>query len=221
MTDPTGGRLDAALAAADLDDLDGAPCPRRDATWDAASGTLPPAQVEELLAHAATCAACSTAWRLARELDAATAAGVRDSRRPAPARRARWIAGAAGLVAAAAIVVAVVGGGWREPPVARPEFRDPAGARITSRLADGAPLSRSGAVLRWNPLADGAHYRVVVTTTDLAPVWHSEWIAATEAEVPASALGALPPGARIAWRVEARVPDGRRVASAAFLQVVP
>jgi hypothetical protein len=203
-------RAFAALAATaqPLDD-----CPEPARLWAAARGEAPD-EIRDLIDHTASCPVCAEAWRLALRLeDAAPAGGQSILRRPAVAR---WWPAAA----AAALVVALVGGyQLREPASAPvPTLRSGAESGLVSDLAEGAVLPRDAGVLAWHvePAREGLRYAVQVTTDDLRPLVTSAELETPRFAVPASALAQLPPGARILWRVEAFLPDGRPLTSQTF-----
>jgi hypothetical protein len=58
---------------------------------------------------------------------------------------------------------------------------------------------------------------VHVTDEDLNGVADGQDLDSEQFIVPEKALGALPTGARLLWRVEAFLPDGRRRASPTFV----
>jgi hypothetical protein len=55
---------------------------------------------------------------------------------------------------------------------------------------------------------------------DLEPVASARGLDTPEYLVPVDALSRVPPGGTIAWTVEARLPDGRRLRSGGFLNRV-
>jgi hypothetical protein len=87
---------------------------------------------------------------------------------------------------------------------------------IRSLVPESAPLPREACVLRWSEPAGGARYTVRVGTDDLSPIALGENLDQTEYRVQAKDLEKVPPGAVIVWRVEAVLPDGRRIASPGF-----
>jgi hypothetical protein len=194
----------------ELDDEEstGRSCPDPERLWQAVAGRLGQEERTEILEHTASCGACAQAWRLAYSLGAADQ--VRQSGVPASWRR--WSVWGA---AAAAVLVLVFGFELAERESRAPTFRRPAVAVIESRIADQKTLPRDGAVLRWDG-PEEAFYRLRVMTADLMPLTEARELEAEEYQVPASVLSGVPPGSRIVWQVEARLPDGRRVTSPAF-----
>jgi hypothetical protein len=96
-------------------------------------------------------------------------------------------------------------------------YRAPENEAIRSLVPDGEVLPRDEAVLRWTPLADGARYSVEVGLPDLTPLASGYDLLETEYRIPTGALEPVDPGGTVAWQVEAKLPDGRRIVSEAFL----
>jgi hypothetical protein len=158
------------------------------------------AVVDELLANPAA----AEAWRLARELSPETAAAE------APQREwSKWLA-------IAAVVVLAVGAGWRFLGTSpEPVYRGSETRTIASALAADALLPRARPVLRWTAV-EGGRYRVRVLTPELELLEESQESTAVEHAVSAASLSRVPPGGRIFWQVEARVPDGGAIVSPTF-----
>ena len=191
-------------------------CTPPDDIWEAVAGRRTEEEVRTMLEHSLRCADCAALWRLARELTAA--AGESTAEVPAPPvhflRRARWVAGAGALAAAAALAVALAPRltPRQEAPVVR------GGESEALRpIAAGAGLPRTHPVLRWTGAPEGSRYTVTVSTTDLTVLYRKSGLAEPSLELPPEALSALPAGTEVVWRVEATLPDGRRMASGAFL----
>ncbi len=111
--------------------------------------------------------------------------------------------------------------GWRvQSPTPLSSPAAPDAPAIRSLLAADEPMVRSHALLRWTPLAPGTVYEVDVSTTDLKPVAYGAGLAAAEYLIPPDSFTGLTPGTSIAWRVEARLPDGRVVSSPTFVNTV-
>jgi hypothetical protein len=87
---------------------------------------------------------------------------------------------------------------------------------IRSLVPESAPLPREACVLKWSEPAGGARYTVRVGTEDLSPVARAENLDRAEYTVPAKDLERIPPASVLVWRVEAVLPDGRRIASPGF-----
>lgn len=202
---------DAALQHAFREPLPGseaaADCPPAERLHDAAHGLLTADERTRVLEHVAICPACTVAWRVV-----------------APARAARRAWSPVGAIAAAIAVVFLGAIAWRGlapgrgPETTRAERGAPA-PRIESLLARDADVSRASCVLRWTPV-DGAVYDVVVSRESLTSLFHVEGLTRPEVTVPASALAPDASGGRLLWQVTARTPDGRRVQSATFTNVL-
>lgn len=181
-------------------------CERTERVWGAVDGSLSVGERRELAEHAIGCAACAEAWRLA----AALTSEASTRRRPA------WH-----LIAAATLVAAAGLAGWgllgtSQSPAPVVE-RDSAVVTIESLLEEEAALPREAFELVWSGAPAGSHYDVEVGTTDLRVVARATALETPRFTVPAEDLAELPAGARIAWRVVATLPDGRRVESLTFI----
>ena len=213
------GRLREAWATASGQATPRLDCPEPGALWDAARGEAPPGEAHLLVRHTAECPACAEAWRLAVEVgrgmaEAPGAEGVdasRASRRPGPLA---WI-GIAAAVAAIAVGGAALVGRGRE--VERPLFRDSERFALRSLVSESVPLSRTHCVLRWSGGPAGTRYNVEIASERLEVLDRARDLDRPEYLVPAKALAALPPGARLLWQVELRAPDGSRLTSATFV----
>ena len=191
-------------------------CPTAGRIWDGAHGLLPADEAGELVDHIATCASCAADWRLAMDAIGSERSGTRPIK--APTRRLRGRLGI-GLAAAVAVVaLALVGTTqvWFAPPETV-TYRDDQELTITSLLPDGGTLPRDAAELRWSAPDADATYTVEVGLPDLTPVDVAHDLTATTYQIPARALAELEAGTTIVWQVRARLPDGRQVASPAFL----
>jgi hypothetical protein len=192
-------------------------CTPSDDIWEAVAGRRTEEEVRTMLEHSLRCADCAALWRLARELSAAAGVGAAAEPTPPPVqflRRARWVVGAGALAAAAALAIALVPrlGARQEAPVVR------GGESEALRpVASAAGLPRAHPVLRWTGAPEGSRYTVTVSTTDLTVLYRRSGLAEPALELPPESLAALPAGTEVVWRVEATLPDGRRMASGAFL----
>ena len=187
-------------------------CPEAERISLAARGEAPFEEVQALLDHAAACAACTVAWRLAHEsaVDHGVAVRVQAPRRRPVLRYA----------AAAVIVVAVAGVAlreWSRRTVDEPGFRTTGEAAIRAAIPDGGELPRAAFLLRWTPGPAGTRYTVLVSDERLTPIAEGANGDAPEYLVPEAALGALPTGALVLWQVRATLPDGTRVATQTFV----
>jgi hypothetical protein len=193
-------------------------CPAPERIWDAAAGVAPQAEVHAIVEHTARCAACAEDWRLARGIEQAAgeeagpreSPGVRERERIRP-RAALPIAASVILAAATAVYVArragePSGSGYRTAPT----------DAIRSLLEQDRVLPRDRCQLRWSAAPEGSRYDVIVTTRKLDPVLESRDLAAPELGIPESVLDTGPGGGDLLWRVEATLPDGRRMVSATF-----
>jgi hypothetical protein len=178
--------------------------------WSAAAGEATAEESRALLLHAAQCASCDLLWRLAAELRGA--AGLAAGAGEVPARR--W-KGAIAVAFAAAAAIALVPVFLRKAPPAEPPFREEAASGILALSGEGA-LARDRFLLRWTPLPPGTRYSLAVARRDLAPLYLATGLEVPEHQVPASAFAGVPSGTDLFWRIEARLPDGRRLSSRAF-----
>lgn len=202
----------------------------------AAAGELPEDERRAVIDQVATSAAGAEIWRLAVELQRAEAKGAQADeeaafeadeldeqpsgevipfRVAAPAPR-RFFPRRT-LTAIAAVLAAAIGFGlWTRMHAPAPELRGE-GTILSATIADGERLPRGAFRLVWVPLPDaGVRYTVRVTTEDLRQVAEARRLETPWYLVPESALAALPAGTRLLWQVEARVADGRTVASPAY-----
>jgi Putative zinc-finger len=213
------GRLRDAWAMASADAAPRPDCPEPAVLWDAARGEAPPGEARRLVQHTAECAACAEAWRLAVEVgrgmvEAPGVEPVAAARTRRPAGPLAWIAMAAAAVAIAVGGAALVGRG-REAE--RPLFRDSERLALRALVPESVPLPRTRCVLRWAGGPAGTRYNVEVATERLEVLDRARDLDRPEYLVPAKALAALPPGARLLWQVELRAPDGSRLTSATFV----
>ena len=215
----TGGdRFDERLRERFIDPAQGASsredCPEAERISRAARGEAPFDEVQALLDHAASCAACTVAWRLARESALAQGETVK-ARRITP-----WQRPVLRYAAAAVIVVAVAGVAlreWSRRPADEAGFRTTGEAAIRTAIPDGGELPREAFLLRWTPGPAGTRYTVLVSDERLTPIAEGANVVATEYLVPEAALAGLPSGARVLWQVRATLPDGTRVATQTFV----
>jgi hypothetical protein len=187
-------------------------CPEPERLWAAPAGTLSFPELTKLVDHSAQCEDCSEALRLARELRADGATGVEATIHlvsPQP----RWLIGLALAAGLAGLVVLNV---RHQRPNPEPLFeRGPGALAMRSAIPD-APQARQALVLRWVPYPGAHRYNVTLATSDLRVLFQRSGLEQTEVPVPAVALEGIPPGARLFWRVEAALDDGRSVESPAF-----
>ena len=184
-------------------------CPDADTIWRAARGEMPWAETERLLTHAAACAACATAWRMARSLSEGEPAAAR--RRASPP----WLRYAASV----ALVAVLAGLAWKIGMRRTPEagYRATAPAAIHALVADGSTLPRSHFVLRWTPGPPGTRYAVEVSDERLAAIVAQSGLTDASFQVAQERLSPLADGAQVLWLVKATLPDGERVTSGTFM----
>jgi hypothetical protein len=204
-------RQDERLRAAFASLADGAPasppCPDPDAIWQGARGELPPEVARGLVAHLSSCAPCAEAWRLARDLEPAA---------PAPARS---VAPRSWLALAATIVIALGAAAlwqWQRSD-APSEYRTTEDLVIRSLVPEDRPLPRARFQLRWTAGPAGTRFDVRLSSASLVTLVHVRGLTTSELVVPVERVADLPPGARLLWQVEARLPNGQRVASPTFM----
>ena len=205
--------LRSAFASQADDAVPRGDCPEPAALFDAATGAAPRARFVEVVEHTVGCGSCAESWRLAVALD-------REIGQPATAVWSRSTRmGFVALAAAAAIVMAVA------IPVLMDRSSRPtstawrSGERLTiaSLHPEDQPLPREALVLRWSEPAPGSRYTILVANVRLEPLISRDDLPRPEFPVPATALEALPAGAKVYWRVTATLPDGRIVTSPTFI----
>ena len=230
---PSSEDLRRLFASLSEDAAPRADCPAPEAIWSALRGEGTPDEAAAVVAHTAECFACAEAWRLGHELagrpiavaeagDAAQGAGAGG---PASARAAaRWTRGRRlGIGLAAAAVVLVVGGiGLRmlRPGATEETTREGEDGVIRSLLAENAVLPRGSCTLKWTAPAPGTRYTLRVGMEDLSSLAYATDLATPEYTIPAKDLEKLRSGSVIFWRIEASLPDGRRIDSPAFKNLV-
>ena len=179
--------------------------------WRAVSGELPPDQRLEVVERVARDPSWALAWRAAHELRSDLPASP--SR---PGLRLVWSRGVQYGALAAALIAAIAGGLLLQQPAPTPGYRDEAPGRIESLVSEQQTLPRQQCVLRWTG-PPGATYEVRATSEDLARVHAATGLAEREYRVPEEFLAAFPPGAKLLWRVEGRLPDGTILAGPTFV----
>ena len=175
--------------------------PDAEELYEAASGNLERARRLEIVDHVAKCAECTQAWQIALDV------GARGSQ-VAVTRRPWHFALAASVILAVGLVTYFV------IPVDQgtPQYREGVDP-LAPVSAIGSTLPRDRFVLRWSAGPPGTTYMVRLSTADLAPLLDQSDIVATELVIPGSMLANVKAGEQLFWQVEARLPDGRRVAS--------
>jgi hypothetical protein len=207
-------RLRRGFAAADeTEQAAGGVCPPAERIWEGVHGRLTADDTKRLALHLAECPSCSTDWRLAMRSPERTAAANRVARPLRP--RLRWAVAAAAVVVVAGFVAVL-----QNTDIVRPTgtpYRGTDEESIRSVVPDDAVLPRENAVLRWTTAGEDASYSVEVYLQDLTTLASAHGLRETEFRIPPTALDAVEPGGTVAWQVEARLPDGRRIESKAFL----
>lgn len=192
-------------------------CPDGALLFEAASGELEQGRRLQVVEHAARCAECAMAIRLAMELgarpsgDAAPAAEAAD--RPRASRR--WmtpVALAASLIVAAGLTMFFL----LPTQVSQPEYREGADPLAATSLV-GDRLARERFQLRWSAGEPGSVYTLRVSSAELVTLLVKRDLANPEMLVPAELLAKLRTGDQVLWQVETRLPDGRQVVSETFV----
>jgi hypothetical protein len=209
---PTGERLRQAFAALDERQHVGE-CPEAERIWDAVHARLSADEASGVVDHIAVCPSCAADWRIAMRSDQRDVAGSVVAMRPRGATL-RWTAvAAAATVIMAALLVTV----FRDRDAGIPGYRTGDEARIESLIPEDHVLPREAATLRWSRVGEDALYSVEVGTLELVPLASAHDLKVMEFTVPSEALRSLGAGESIVWQVEASLPDGRHVASEAFI----
>jgi hypothetical protein len=192
-----------------------ASCPDPARIWSAVALEVSSKERRSLIDHVAGCALCAETWRLA--------AGLGGPPRPLATTVRHRATAWPRLALAAASIVVVSGLGWlalERLPGWESALRATEPVAIRSLLREGEALPRDGFLLRWTPGPPGTIYDLEVGTIDLKLVTRAMALTVPEYLVPEEALAGLAPGASIAWRVEATLPDGRVVASVTHFNAV-
>ena len=184
-------------------------CPTPEELWALTRGELASDSARRVVLHSSRCASCAAALRIAVEM------GEQLEPRAAapnvfPLRRLTVGLGLAAAIAATIVVV----------PRLSPtdiEVHERGGAEDGVRsLVPSTPRPRSRLVLEWSAYPGALRYRVTLASADLHVLLQKEGVTGTRVEVPESVLTSIPSGARLVWEVEAILPDGRAIKSAAF-----
>lgn len=175
--------------------------------WRAVSGELPPGECLEVVERVARDPSWALAWRVAHEL--------RSALPESPSRPVLRLVWSRYGALAAALIAATAVGLWLQPPAPTPGYREEAAARIESLVPEQQTLPRQHCVLRWTG-PPGATYELRATSEDLLRVHTAAGLTEKEYRVPGEFLSAFPPGAKLLWRVEGRLPDGTILAGPTF-----
>lgn len=179
--------------------------PDAEELYEAASGNLGRERRLEIIDHVARCAECTQAWRIALEV------GARGAQVSVPQRPWRFALAASVILAVGLVTYLVIPFDHGTPQYR--EGVDP----LAPVAAIGSTLPRDQFVLRWSAGPPGTTYGVRLSTADLAPLLAKSDIAVAELIVPSSVLANVKAGEELLWQVEAKLPDGRRVASQTYV----
>ena len=193
-------------------------CPPADALWELARGEAPADRIEELVQHTMDCRDCAAGLGLARELWEAGRRPAAVETAPIRPRPRRWGMRAIPLAAAAAVAATILiwrGPGGRSPEAVFYERGSPTERRFLATGPKG-PQPRDGVILRWSSYPGALRYRVTIADSSLHVFFERIVSGETELHIPPSTFEKQPLGARLVWRVEAFLPDGRTEGSEAF-----
>jgi hypothetical protein len=211
-------QLLASLSALGERATPGEDCPAPERIWGTLRAELPVEERRLLVDHLARCLSCAEAWRLAIELDPEPRPVVA----PQPSFAALFVSPV--LIGVAATLVLTLAAGvllWRGPEdLHEPSYREASLAEIRSLLPENEPVSRANLRLRWSAGPEGSRYEVRVTTESLEAVTSAEGLREAALLVPESSLQSLPPGSRLLWQVQMRLPDGERRDSPTFVTLL-
>jgi len=212
------GRMREAFASLGETAPPGDGCPTPEQIWDAATGeTSSQELVHTLIEHTASCPACAEDWRLARGLRSVSQeSSIASPRTRHRANRLRWLVAAAAFVLLFATALPLHR--WLTRPD-RPAVRGTFG-EIFSLVAEGERLPRERCLLRWSPGPPGTSFRLRVLTDDARELVAVDGVDQPEYLIEEESLLALPSGARLLWRVEATLPEGRHLVSPTFMNFI-
>jgi hypothetical protein len=200
--------LRATFASLSESAVGGPECPSPEEIWESATGGGDRVRASTVVDHTSRCFACAESWRLARAFSgqpiSSPAAGN-------PGRRT-WTA----LIAAVVVLSGGIGVVMLRRGVPPDAMRAGEEVTIRSLVPESSPLPREACVLRWSEPIGGARYTVRVGTEDLSAIALAENLDRAEYRVLEKDLEMIPSGSAIVWRVEAVLPDGRRIASPGF-----
>jgi len=187
--------------------------------WAAVSGELSAEETAALVDRLPGDPDLAAAWRMASALGARpAAAGAGEGAQVISLSRGR--AGGAAAALAAATLLTVYS---PQPldPLPDSAYRDAFdGSEIESALPEDEPLRRADLALAWTGAPEGSLFAVQIADEDLNVLHMARSLTEPRYEVPEGALDTLPDGGRILWKVEAQLPDGRRVTSATFIHAL-
>jgi hypothetical protein len=195
-------------------------CPSEDELWASAAGELNPAENQTIILHLARCGECSSIWRLAREmlpedhLSGPSVVSIDQGRRSKTWRRVL-------LPVAAAVLLGVgLGAGLflRNDPSSAPVFREQAGDAVISPARDSDRLPRAACHLQWKRGPEGTLYDLVVTDEELTILADVKGLNEPEYTLPPEKIPSS--ATKLLWRVTARLPDGRTIASDTFTTAI-
>ncbi len=185
-------------------------CPSPDEIWRAVSGTMEGQAVTRIAAHMAGCFACAESWRIGREMCGPPVARVQLA---SPHGMKSWLA----IAAAASVVIASGAALYLTRARLSPGVeRAGRGEIIHSLLPEDQPVPREACLLRWQLDGKAESWSLEVGAEDLTHIASAEGLKTPEYLVARESLERLAPGSWILWRVEAKLSDGRSVASPTF-----
>ncbi|MGH9389750.1 MAG: hypothetical protein ACRD1Z_09055, partial [Vicinamibacteria bacterium] len=91
---------------------------------------------------------------------------------------------------------------------------------IRSLVSADEALPRERFFLRWSGGPEGAKYAVRVVTEGAEEIAAVEGLTEAEYRVAPEALRGLESGTKLLWRVQAILPDGRRIRSPTFINAI-
>ncbi|MEM9461980.1 MAG: hypothetical protein AAGF11_47915 [Myxococcota bacterium] len=216
-----------------------------DTLWEAVRGEAQPPVVAALVDRMARDPALAEDWRVARAFAIEAGSGQEEQRpgqqraehggvaeEPAippskvvagePANRGdyrrwgrRWGVVVALLAAAVLLVLAWPRGGvapYEDPG----DHRMRGGGRGIEAIRGEGRLLRDEAVLEWSEVSGAIRYELYVSTAELSPLLEDRTLESTSTLLLAERLRELPAGTELLWRVEAVMPDDRRIVSETF-----
>ena len=189
---------------------DGEACPPPADLWDVAAGTLPFDRSRQVVEHAARCAQCSEALRIARDVHAEVPAEAPVSLQLAS--RLPLLAGL-GLAAAVGAYFLLMPAPEDRAAVERGTAGSPGDAL---RALSPDHQHPDAVVLRWSAIPGAASYNVTVLTSELTVVHQAVGISEPQLRLPAGALRQDGAARELLWTVDAVMPDGRTVGSPTF-----
>lgn len=194
-------------------------CPGSDQFAQALRRELPVAERKRLLDHIAGCAACTLAWRMAREFEAEF--GAAHNRTSAGWSRT-WLALAATLAGVALLLTVWRSSGGIAPPHDLTEQERTAAHDVQVESLVPGQIERAalenGFEFRWRivPEQPGARYQFTLSTRALTVLQSATDLKTPTQRAPAALFNRLEPPTVVLWRVDVLLPDGRLIAGPTF-----